>query len=118
MYYYSNNEFKLPKEYSITLNFWGLTKQNTGVFETNNRFIIDMAVSKMFSKKWNCTLSCNNIFKNSIETEKFTINNINSKARYLVDNHEVSISIKYSFGKIKETEFKQKNIDDNENRIR
>lgn len=118
LYYYSNNEFKLPKEYSITLNFWGLTKQNTGVFETNSRFIIDMAVSKTFSKKWNCTLSCNNIFKNNIETEKFTINNINSKARYLVDNHEVSISIKYSFGKIKETEFKQKNIDDNENRIR
>jgi len=118
LYYYSNNEFKLPKEYSISLNFWGLTKQNTGIFETNSRFIIDMAVSKTFSKKWNCTLSCNNIFKNNIETEKFTINNINSKARYLVDNHEVSISIKYSFGKIKETEFKQKNIDENENRIR
>jgi len=118
LYYYSNNEFKLPKEYSITLNFWGLTKQNTGVFETNSRFIIDMAVSKTFSKKWNCTLSSNNIFKNSIETEKFTINNINSKVRYQVDNHEVSISIKYSFGKIKETEFKQKKIDENENRIR
>ena len=118
LYYYSNNEFKLPKEYSITLNFWGLTKQNTGIFETNSRFVIDMAVLKTFSKKWNCTLSCNNIFKNNIETEKFTINNINSKARYQVDNHEISISIKYSFGKVKETEFKQKNIDENENRIR
>ena len=50
--------------------------------------------------------------------EKFTINNISSKARYLVDSHEFSIAIKYSFGKIKSTEFKEKNIDDNSNRVR
>ncbi len=115
-YFSSNNEFKLPKEYSFNLNFWGLTKQYTGVFVTNPRFIVDMTVSKTFFKKWNCTLSCNNVFKNNIETEKFTINNINSKARYVVDNHEVSIAIRYSFGKVKDTEFKEKN-DDNQNRI-
>ncbi|MBF4518437.1 TonB-dependent receptor [Flavobacterium sp. ANB] len=118
LYYTSNNEFKLPKEYSFILNFWGLTEQNTGIFKTNPRFKVDMAVSKTFLKKWNCTLSCNNVFKNSIETEKFTINNINSKARYVVDNHEISFSIRYSFGKIKETEFKEKNADENSNRIR
>ncbi|WP_316633732.1 outer membrane beta-barrel family protein [uncultured Flavobacterium sp.] len=117
-YYSSNNEFKLPKDYSFNLNFWGLTKQYTGVFVTNPRFMVDMTVSKTFFKKWNCTLSCNNIFKNNIETEKFTINNINPKARYVVDSHEISIAIKYSFGKIGATEFKEKNIDENENRIR
>ncbi|TCN59093.1 TonB-dependent receptor [Flavobacterium circumlabens] len=118
LYYSSNNEFKLPKEYVFTLNFWGLTKQNTGVFETNPRLIVDMAVSKAFLKKWRFTVSCNNMFKNNIETEKFTINAINSKARYVVDNHEILISIKYAFGKIKETEFKERNIDENQNRIR
>ncbi|WP_264538242.1 outer membrane beta-barrel family protein [Flavobacterium sp. N1736] len=118
LYYTSNNEFKLPKEYFLILNFWGLTKQNTGVFETNPRFRVDMAISKTFSKKWNCTLSCNNVFKSTIETEKFTINNINSKARYVVDSHEISLSVKYSFGKIKETEFKEKNADENSNRIK
>lgn len=116
-YYSSNNEFKLPKDYTFNLNFWGLTKQYTGVFITNPRFIVDMAVSKTFYKKWNCTLSCNNVFKNNIETEKFTINTINSKARYVVDNHLISIAIKYSFGKIKETEFKEKNDDGNQNRV-
>jgi hypothetical protein len=116
-YYSSNNEFKLPREYSFVLNFWGLTKQYTGVFVTNPRFKVDMAISKTFAKKWNCTLSCNNIFKNSIETEEFTINNINSKARYVVDNHLISIAIKYSFGKIKESEFKEKNMDQNSDRV-
>jgi hypothetical protein len=117
LYYSSNNEFKLPKEYTFVLNFWGLTKQYTGVFVTNPRFIVDMAVSKTFFKKWNCTLRCNNVFKNNIETEKFTINNINSKARYVVDNHEVSIAVKYSFGKVKETEFKEKKEDQNSDRV-
>ena len=117
-YYTSNNEFKLPKDYALVLNFWGLTKQYTGVFITNHRFVVDIAVSKTFYKKLNCTLSCNNIFKNNIETEKFTINNVNSKAKYVVDNHLISIAIKYSFGKVKETEFKEKNNDENQNRIR
>ncbi|WP_029273628.1 outer membrane beta-barrel family protein [Flavobacterium sp. KJJ] len=117
-YYSSTNEFKLPKEYALVLNFWGLTKQYTGVFETAPRFVVDMAVSKTFFKNWNCTLSFNNIFKNNIQTEQFTINGINSKARYVVDNQEISLAIKYSFGKIKETKFIEKSIDENQNRIR
>jgi hypothetical protein len=32
----------------------------------------------------------------------------NSKVRYVVDNQEVSIAIKHSFGKVKETDFKRK----------
>ena len=117
-YFSSNNEFKLPKEYALVLNFWGLTKQYTGVFETSPRFVVDLAASKTFLKKWKCTLSWNNVFKNNIQSEQFTINNVTSKARYVVDNHEVSIAIRYSFGKIGATEFKEKNIDENENRIR
>ena len=116
-YYSSNNEFKLPKEYSLVLNFWGLTKQYTGVFETDPMFVMDMAVSKTVAKNWNCTLSFNNIFKNNIQTEQFTINTINSKARYVIDNQEVSIAIKYSFGKVKDAAFKEKNNDENLNRI-
>ena len=77
-----------------------------------------MAVSKTFSKNWNCTLSCNNVFKNNIRTEQFTINTITSKARYVVDNHEISIALKYSFGKVKETKFKEKNINEDSDRIR
>jgi hypothetical protein len=118
VYYYSNNEFKLPKGYSIVVGWWGATTQYKGVFERNARFVMDMAVSKTFFKNWNCTLSCNNIFKNVIETEQFTINSINSKARYVVDAHEISLAVKYSFGKIKKTEFKEKNIDENSDRVR
>jgi hypothetical protein len=118
LYYYSSNEFKLPEGYTIVATAWGLTKQKEGVFERKAMFIMDLGVSKTFFTNWNCTLSYNDVFRKTIYEERFTINNISSKARYLVDSHEFSIAIKYSFGKIKSTEFKEKSIDDNSNRIR
>lgn len=118
LYYYSSNEFKLPKGYTIVVSAWGLTEQKEGVFERKPVFIMDLGVSKTFLTNWNCTLSYNDIFRNTIYEERFTINGINSKARYLVDAHEFSIAVKYSFGKIKSIEFKEKNIDDNFNRMR
>ena len=118
LYYYSNNIFKLPKDFTFVLYFWGATKQKEGVFERNAKLIFDMSLAKSFGKNWNCTLSYNDVFKNTIYSERFTINNISSRARYLVDANEVSITLRYSFGKIKESEFKEKSVNENESRIR
>ncbi|MEO8532809.1 MAG: outer membrane beta-barrel family protein [Flavobacterium sp.] len=117
LYYYSSQEFKFPKQYTFGLIFSGTTIQKEGVYERNATFIMNMTLSKIF-KNWNCTLSYNDIFKKSIYKEDFTINNINSRARYLTDANEISISIKYSFGKIKNTEFKEKDINENSGRIK
>jgi len=116
-YYYSNNEFKLPKGYTAVLGFRGVTKQNKGVLERNARAILDMAVSKTFFKNWNCSLSFNNVFKKINEEEAFTINTINSKTKYWVDDHEFLISVKYSLGKVKETKFTGKSMEENSDRI-
>ncbi|KFF05646.1 outer membrane beta-barrel family protein [Flavobacterium reichenbachii] len=118
LYYYSNNTFKLPKDFTYVLSFWGMTKQNDGVFERKAQLVFDMSLNKTFGKKWNCTLNFNDVFKNTIYAEQFTVNNVNSKARYLGDVQEVSIAIRYSFGKIKDSQYKEKSINENENRIR
>jgi hypothetical protein len=118
VYYYSNHQFKLPKEYIISTTIWGLTTQNQGVFERKQpNFIMDLAISKTFLKKWDCTLSFNDVFKNFVYKEDFTVNKISSKSNYLSDTHEISVAIRYSFGKIKASEFKEKSINDDENRI-
>lgn len=118
LYYYSNNSFKLPKDFIFVLSFWGATKQKEGVFERNAKLIFDLSLAKSFGKNWNCTLNYNDIFKNTIYTERFTINNISSRARYLVDANEISVTLRYSFGKIKDSEFKEKSVNESENRIR
>ncbi|MBZ4033699.1 TonB-dependent receptor [Flavobacterium sp. 17A] len=118
LYYYSNNTFNLPKDFTFVLSFWGATKQKEGVFERNAKLIFDMSLAKKLGKNWNCTLNYNDVFKNTRYVERFTINSIGSRARYLVDANEISITLRYSFGKIKDSEFKQKSVNESENRIR
>ena len=119
LYYYSNHLFKLPKDYTVSTTVWGLTTQYEGVYERRQpEFIMDLAISKTFFKKWDCTFGFNDIFKNFVYKENFTINNISSKSNYLADTHEISVGIRYSFGKIKNSEFSEKNINEDENRIR
>ncbi|OXB23982.1 TonB-dependent receptor [Flavobacterium tructae] len=117
-YYYSNNEFRLPKDYVLVVGFRTIAKQYKGVFERNARTVVDVAVSKTFFKNWSCVLSFNNVFKSITEAEVFAINNISSKSRYLIDEHEISVSVKYSFGKVKESEFKGKRMEESSDRIR
>lgn len=119
LYYYSNHVFKLPKDYTVSTTVWGITTQYEGVYERRQpEFIMDLAISKTFFKKWDCTFGFNDVFKNFVYKENFTINNIGSKSNYLSDTHEISIGIRYSFGKIKNSEFSEKNINEDENRIR
>lgn len=117
LYYYSNQQLKVA-DFVFSLTAWGLTPQKEGVFERNALFIMDFALSKTVFKNWECTLSCNDIFKKMIYIENFTINTINSNATYYSDVNEFAISVKYSFGKIKNSSYKEKNIDENANRIR
>ncbi|MNS29770.1 hypothetical protein D3C72_617830 [compost metagenome] len=118
LYYYSNNTFKLPKEFTFVFSFWGMTKQNDGIFERKANFIVDLSLAKTFGKNWSCTLNCNDIFKTTSYTDAFSINDINSKFKYWVDANEISIAVRYSFGKIKDSEYKEKSVNENENRIR
>ncbi|ESU27153.1 TonB-dependent outer membrane receptorprecursor [Flavobacterium limnosediminis JC2902] len=118
LYYYSNHSFKLPKAIELAVTGWGLTEQKEGVFERNALFTIDLAVSKTFLKHFDCTLSYNDIFKKLKYYENFTMNSITANGKYFTDVHMLSLSIKYFFGKIKNSEFQEKSIDENLNRIK
>ena len=117
LYYYSNQTFNLKKDWTISLIGWGLSTRNEGVFQRNAIFNLDGAISKTY-KNLSCTLSYNNIFKNNIYNENFEVNNVNSRAIFIVDNYEFSIALKYTFGKLKESIFKEKEINENLNRIK
>lgn len=118
LYFYSNNIFRLPKAIEISLTSWGITQRTEGVFERNGLITFDMAVSKTLFKNLNCTLSYNDIFRKVKFNENFSSNNITSKGVFYTDLHLVSIAMRYSFGKIKKQEFKERAIDENSSRIR
>jgi Outer membrane protein beta-barrel family len=118
LYFYSNNIFQLPKAIELSLTSWGITQRTEGVFKRNGLITFDMAVSKTLFKNLNCTLSYNDIFRKVKFNENFSSNNITSKGVFYTDLHLVSIAMRYSFGKIKNSEFKEKAIDENSGRIR
>ncbi|WP_025665976.1 outer membrane beta-barrel family protein [Aquimarina megaterium] len=118
LYYYSNNEFKLAAKTTLGLNFWGFTRRNQGVFERNALFIMNASVSKTYFENLQIAVNFNDIFRNMTYKDKYTSNNIAVQDTFYVDGNEISFSIKYSFGKIKKLSFKNKDVDDNLNRIR
>ena len=118
LYYYSNHIFELPKEFDFSITGWGFTERKEGVFKRNSLLIMNLALSKTLFKDFDCTLSFNDVFRNMNFNENFTINNIASKGIYYTDTREISVSIRYKFGKIKDSKYQEKNIDENSNRIR
>jgi hypothetical protein len=118
LYYYSNHIFELPKEFDISVTGWGFTERSEGVFKRNSLFIMDLALSKTLFKNFDCTLSFNDVFRNMNFKENFTINDIASKGIYYTDTREISFSISYKFGRIKDSNYQERKIDENSNRIR
>jgi hypothetical protein len=118
LYVYSNNQFKLPAGYTLMVSGWGTTKSEEGIFKRNAMFAVDTAVSKTFVKKMTTTLSFNSILSTQESKENFTINNIVSKGIYYADVREISLSLKYAFGNIKDSKYKNKEVNENLNRIK
>ncbi|MFV8269495.1 outer membrane beta-barrel protein [Flavobacterium sp. GT2N3] len=118
LYYYSNHIFELPKKFDFSVTGWGFTERNEGVFKRNSLFIMDLALSITLFKNFDCTLSFNDVFRKMNFNENFTINDIASKGIYYTDTREISFSINYKFGRIKDSNYQERKIDENSNRIR
>ena len=117
-YWYSSNTFKLPKGFTLMVTGWGLTRQQEGVFERKGIFTLDATVSKAFLQHFDCTLSCTDIFRKLNTYDNYTVHEVMAKGRYFSDAHMLSLAVKYSFGKLKNQGFKEKDIDENANRIK
>jgi hypothetical protein len=117
-YFYLDQTFQVTKSISIGINSWANTTINEGIFRRKSLFVNSLSISKEFSNNWNFTINWNDIFKKMNFEEKLNINNINTNAKYYTDTNEVSFSIKYSFGKIKNSIYKEKEIDENGSRIK
>ncbi len=118
LYFYTRHQFKINNSSSFSLSSWGYTKRNEGIFKRNTIIVVNASFTKKFFKKFNATLSFNDIFKSMIFKENYTMNRIKINTTYFTDANEVSLALKYTFGKIKNSVYKNKNIDENLDRVR
>jgi len=112
IYYYSNHIFAFKNNCTVSVTGSGMTKRKEGIYDRNDFFILDLAASKTFFKSLSCTLSLNNILKDVTYKENFSISQVNAKAQYFSNTREISLALKYTFGKVKEKIQTEKSIEE------
>ena len=118
LYFYTNHQFKIARDTTLSLGGWGLTKRREGIFKRNAIAVLDAAISKTFFDKLQCSLRFNDITRGMNFEESYNINGVSAEGTYFADGREISFALKYELGKRKATDYKDKKIDDNFDRIR
>lgn len=117
LYFYSNNIFKIAKDFNFIINGYWLTKRTEGIYERNAQIIANLGLTKKI-KDFDLTLNYNDLFKQLEFREVLAYGKISSKNVFFVDSPEFSISLKYNFGKISKSNYKENKVNEDENRIR
>ncbi|MBL7735844.1 MAG: TonB-dependent receptor family protein [Chitinophagaceae bacterium] len=118
VYIYSSNEIRLPKRYVFTVAGWAITKKQIGALEQGGLFSVDTSLTKTFGKNLSCTLRVTDMFASMDSREALAVNRVVANGIYYDRLQEVSVGLKYSLGKLKETAFKNKDVDESVDRIR
>ena len=80
--------------------------------------VLNAGFTRTFFKKLDFALRWNDITKAMNFEERYNINGVNANGVYFADAKELAFTLRYSFGKIKEPDYKNKDVDENLDRIR
>lgn len=117
LYFYSNHNFKLGNNFTLTIDGYWLTKRIEGIYKRNSQLITNLGLSKTY-KNFDFTLRFNDVFKQMKFSETLNYDKIRSKNLFLVDYQEFSAGIKYNFGRLDKPITKEIKVNDNEKRIK
>ncbi len=117
VYAYSNQQFKIGRDTTIAFGGWLLTRRQEGIFQRNNMLVLDATVTKTLFKKLQCAIRLNDITRAMNFEESYSINGVEAEGVYFADAKEMAFSVKYVFGNSKVTKFKNKDVDENLDRI-
>ncbi|MDB4292792.1 TonB-dependent receptor [Maribacter sp.] len=118
LYLYTDHQFKIGKDSTISIGGWGFTKRSEGIFERNAMVVLNAGITKTLFKKLNCSLRFNDITRAMNFEERYAINGVFADGVYFADGREIVFSVKYALGKTKDAIFKNKAVDENLDRIK
>ncbi len=117
LYLYNSTSYKLLEHTEIALRTWGMTKRNNGVADMNSLLVVGGSVSQTIFENFVVTVNANDIFKNRRLESSSVVNSIDQQSTIFTDAHEFSLSLKYNFGRQFKSSYKNKDVDDNLDRI-
>ncbi len=117
LYVYNNHQFILPKDTTVAVGARAITKRREGIFQRNAQIIADATVSKKFGDSLLCTLRFNDIFRQMNFVESYNLRGVLAKGQYFGDAREIAIAMRYNLGQKRDRKFKNKDVDENLQRI-
>lgn len=116
LYFYTNNTLKLGKGYNFLLDGFWLTKRTQGLYDYNEMLIVNLGLTKSISN-FDFTLLYSDVFKQNNFIQQLSYNKIVTKGTFYGNTPTFSLGIKYNFGKVSDSQYKEKQINDTTGRI-
>ena len=116
LYFYTNNTIKLGKDFNFLVDGYWITKRIQGLYEYNEMLIANLGLTKSISN-FDFTLRYNDIFKQNNFIQKLAYDKIITKGSFYGNTPTFSVGIKYNFGKVSNSEYKEKQINETTNRL-
>ena len=117
LYFYTNNDFKLPKDYSIGATYFFMSPHEEGARTIEGYSALGLSVSKKFNSHWKASIYANDIFRSLAYTQDNHSNGIKSTTTYFTDNRSLSFTLTYSFGSHAKSTIPNEDVDEQLDRI-
>jgi hypothetical protein len=117
VYYYSANDISLPYHFLLNVTGWAVTRNDQGVIHNSGLFSVDTSLSKKINN-FTCTLRFSNMFKSVNSRQSFTVNDVAASGIFYDNSREISLGVKYAFGGLKESRYKNRDVDEFGDRIK
>jgi len=116
LYLYTNNTIKLGKGFNFLLDGTWITKRMQGIYEYNEMVLLNLGLTKSISN-FDFTLRYNDVFNQNTFVQKLSYDKIITKGSFYGNTPTLSVGIKYNFGKVSNSEYKEKQINETVDRI-
>ncbi|MGS0748312.1 TonB-dependent receptor domain-containing protein [Halpernia sp. GG3] len=116
LYFYTNNTLKLGKGFNFLVDGSWITNRTQGIYQYNEMVILNLGLTKSISN-FDFTLRYNDVFKESNFIQSLSYGQTNTKGTFYGNTPVFSIGIKYNFGKVSDSSYKEKQVNETLDRI-
>lgn len=116
LYFYTNTTVKLGKGFNFLLDGSWISKRVQGLYTFNEMLIVNLGLTKSISN-FDITLRYNDIFKQNTFVQELNYDKIITKGSFYGNTPVFSVALKYTFGKVSNSEYKEKQVNSTMERI-
>ena len=116
LYFSTNNTLVLWKYLSFLLDGSYITKRIEGLYEGNAMCLVNLGLTSSVSD-FDFTFRYNDVFRQMDYVQKMTYQKIESTGTFFGNTPTLSIAVKYNFGKLRKSNYKENTVNENSNRL-